>query len=63
MLLLLAERKTAGDVERELLIANGTAKAHIGHIYQKLGVHSREELFDLLGVERGPDPAPRGAAS
>ncbi|MFR1638144.1 MAG: helix-turn-helix transcriptional regulator [Eggerthellaceae bacterium] len=28
-----------------------TAKAHVRHIYQKLDIHTRQELFDLLGVE------------
>jgi DNA-binding CsgD family transcriptional regulator len=50
VLLLLAQRKTAGVIERELFIANGTAKAHIRHIYQKLDIHSRDELFDMLGI-------------
>lgn len=50
VLILLAEHKTAGDIEHELLIARGTAKAHIGHVYQKLGIHSREELFEITGV-------------
>lgn len=38
-------------IERELYIANGTAKAHVRHVYQKFDIHSREELFDLLGVD------------
>ncbi|MFR3272808.1 MAG: LuxR C-terminal-related transcriptional regulator [Slackia sp.] len=37
-------------MERELFIANGTAKAHVRHIYQKLDIHTRQELFDMLGV-------------
>ncbi len=52
ILRLLAQRKTVGMIERDLFIANGTAKAHVRHIYQKLDIHSREELFALL------DPAP-----
>ena len=36
---------------RDRFIANGTAKAHVRHIYQKLDIHTRQELFDLLGVE------------
>lgn len=48
VLLLLAQRKTVGAIERELFIANGTAKTHIRHIYRKLDIHSREDLFDLL---------------
>ncbi|WP_442904896.1 response regulator transcription factor [Gordonibacter sp.] len=49
VLLLLAQRKSISVIEKELFIANGTAKAHVRHIYQKLEVHSREELFDLVG--------------
>ncbi|MEG0418590.1 LuxR C-terminal-related transcriptional regulator, partial [Gordonibacter sp.] len=26
-------------------------KAHISRIYRKLGVHSKEELYGVLGVE------------
>ena len=51
VLMLLAQRKTVGQIERELFIANGTAKAHVRHVYQKLDIHSREELFDLIGVD------------
>jgi len=50
VLLLLAQRKTVGIIERELFIANGTAKTHIRHIYRKLDIHSRDELSDLLGL-------------
>lgn len=48
VLLLLAQKKSIADIEKELFIANGTAKAHVRHIYQKLDIHSREELFDLV---------------
>ncbi len=48
VLLLLAQKKSIGRIEQELLIANGTAKAHVRHIYQKLNIHSREELFKML---------------
>lgn len=51
VLLLLGQRKTVGIIERELFIANGTAKAHVRHIYQKLDIHTRQELFDMLGIE------------
>ena len=47
VLLLLAQGKTAGEIARELMIANGTVKAHVGHIYQKLNVHTREELLEM----------------
>lgn len=54
VLSLLAQKKTVGIIERELLIANGTAKAHVRHIYQKLGIHTRRELFDLLSADPRP---------
>lgn len=50
VLLLLAQRKTVGSIEKELFIANGTAKTHIRHIYRKLDIHSRDELIELLGL-------------
>lgn len=53
VLLLLAQHKTARDIEHELCVANGTAKAHIRHVYQKLNIHTREELFELVGVREG----------
>lgn len=48
---LLARGKSAGDIERELYIANGTLKSHTRRIYQKLGIHSRTELEELLKAE------------
>lgn len=53
VLLLLAQHKTARDIEHELCVANGTAKAHIRHVYQKLDIHTREELFAMVDEERG----------
>lgn len=50
VLLLLAQHKTVGSIERELFISNGTAKTHIRHIYRKLDVHSRDELVEKLGL-------------
>ncbi|WP_442904226.1 helix-turn-helix transcriptional regulator [Gordonibacter sp.] len=32
----------------KLIISSHTAKAHIYNIYQKTGVHSRQELMDLV---------------
>jgi DNA-binding NarL/FixJ family response regulator len=51
VLLLLAQKKTIASIERELFIANGTAKAHVRHIYNKLDIHTRDALFTLLGVD------------
>lgn len=45
---LLAQGKTNAQIGQDMLIAEGTVKAHVQHIYQKLDVHSRKELFALL---------------
>lgn len=45
---LLLEGKTASEVADNMFIARGTAKAHIRHIYRKLDIHDREELFGLM---------------
>ena len=59
VLLLLAQHKTISDIEKELIVANGTVKAHVRHIYQKLGIHSREELFEVLEAPKNGE-APKG---
>lgn len=48
---LLAQRKSISMISRELFIADGTTKAHIRHIYEKMGIHTRNELFGLLALE------------
>ena len=50
LFLLMMEKKPA-QIEKELYVANSTVKTHIKHIYQKLEVHSRKELFDFMGIE------------
>ena len=48
VLVLLARGRTLAVVARELQIAEGTARTHMGHIYAKLGVHKQQELIDLV---------------
>ena len=52
VLTLLLEGCSASEVASAMVVANGTAKSHIRHVYKKLGVHSRNELFEKLGIER-----------
>ncbi len=45
---------SASEVADKMFIANGTAKAHIRHIYQKFGVSDREGLFTMASqVKQG----------
>lgn len=53
VLVLLMQGKKPQQIERELYVANSTVKTHIKHVYQKMDVHSRQELMDLMGIE-GP---------
>lgn len=47
---LLADGKSNSAIANEMFIAVGTVKAHIQHVYQKLGIHTRKELFELIGI-------------
>lgn len=58
VLVLLLKGKSASEIASALVIANGTAKSHIRHVYKKLGVHSRAELFACVGVEAPTTSAP-----
>lgn len=48
---LLGAGKSLSGVAAELIIAEGTAKAHTRHIYEKLGINTRQELLDMLVAE------------
>jgi DNA-binding CsgD family transcriptional regulator len=49
--LLLARGRTSSWIRNELYISKGTAATHMQHIYQKLQIHSRQELFDMIENE------------
>ncbi|MBR2789575.1 MAG: helix-turn-helix transcriptional regulator [Eggerthellaceae bacterium] len=60
VLLLLAQRKTAAQISEELVVSNATAKTHTHNIYKKLDVHSKQELFDFLGLPNVADEQRNG---
>ena len=53
VLFLLTRHGTATSIASELFVSTGTVKAHIQHIYQKCGVHTRAELLALVCLD-GP---------
>lgn len=53
VLKLLAQGKSLTVVANDLFIAKGTAKAHTRHIYEKVGISTRQELFDVLKINPG----------
>ena len=48
---LLAEGRTNARIGEDLCIAAGTVNYHTRNIYHKLGVHSRQELIDMVRGE------------
>lgn len=56
--LLLAKGRNAEFIQGKLVISLHTAKSHIANIYQKLDVHSIQEMLDLIDlfIEDSLDP-------
>lgn len=52
VMVLLCKGRSIERIQAELGIAKGTATAHAHHIYQKLGIHSRQELLDMVDNRR-----------
>lgn len=51
VLLLIAQGKSTSQIERQLVIANGTVKSHTRRIYQKLGIHTKRDLFETINAK------------
>lgn len=47
MLPLLLKGRTIARIQEELFISAGTVNTHTRHIYQKMGIHDRQQLLDL----------------
>lgn len=48
VLRLLAKGRTGTRIEQELYMSRGTVNTHMRLLYHKLGIHSRQELLDML---------------
>lgn len=49
---LLAQGKSGPEIQEALVVSRNTVKTHVRHIYRKLGVHSQQELVDLVAHGR-----------
>jgi DNA-binding CsgD family transcriptional regulator len=45
---LLARGRDAGRIQEELRLSKSTVSTHRQHVYEKLGIHTRQELIDLI---------------
>ena len=57
MLLCLAQGRNASHIAQRFTISTHTAKSHIYNIYNKLGIHSQQELLDIVDAEGASAPA------
>lgn len=51
---LLARGRSARYVADELGVSFNTVRTHIRHVYEKLGIHSRQDLIDLVEIAQTP---------
>ena len=50
---LLARGRNSRFIQEELFVSYNTVKAHVRHIYSKLGIHTQQELIDLVESDEG----------
>lgn len=48
---MLARGRDRAYIEEALVVSRNTVKAHVKHVYAKLGIHSHQELIDLVESE------------
>ena len=52
VMVLTAKGRSATRIAENLNVTLATVNSHVHHIYQKLGVHSRQEMLDLIENEQ-----------
>lgn len=45
---MLARGRNREYIQEKLVVSRGTVKTHVRHVYEKLGIHSHQELIDLV---------------
>jgi len=50
VLYMLSQGRTIGYMQEHFVLSQNTLKMHIRHIYQKLDVHSKQEVIDIVGA-------------
>lgn len=52
LMILYAKGRTSANIQEELFLSRGTVTTHLRHIYQKLDIHSKSELIDIIEHRR-----------
>ena len=52
ILVYLSKGRSQPYIREELVLSKSTVATHVKHIYQKLDIHSKQELIDLIETER-----------
>jgi DNA-binding CsgD family transcriptional regulator len=63
---LVVKGRSIARIQEELYMSKGTVNTHLYHIYQKLNIHTKQNLLDLVendldipaGIERASSPPP-----
>ena len=50
---LICKGRSKGYIAESLCISENTVRSHARHLYAKVGVHSKQELLDLLMDQMG----------
>ncbi|MEG0375744.1 MAG: LuxR C-terminal-related transcriptional regulator [Raoultibacter sp.] len=50
---LMAMGRSAKYIVKELTVSHNTTRTHVKHIYEKLNIHSKQELLDLVLFDSG----------
>ena len=48
VMILYARGRSGPRIQEELVLSRGTVATHLQHIYQKMGIHSKQELLDII---------------
>lgn len=52
VMILFAKGRSSTRIQEELFLSRGTVTTHLRHIYQKMGVHSKQDFLDVIEGRR-----------
>lgn len=56
---MLARGRNRAYISKELVVSDNTTRTHMKNVYRKLGIHSQQELIDLVDGRASHDEEPR----